>query len=751
VHNQAAYGWRPIADDEEPRAQTLRAEHNIGVASLLLAQDRGRVMSRMTRTAAQALLVLSIIGLPAAAQADRSASSAAQRTWTPDNGNGTFTNPLFNDEFSDPDLIRVGTDYYMTGTTMHAMPGLPVLHSKDLVNWRLLSYAFDRIDMGPEYRMEGGRETYGQGIWAPVIRYHKGTFYIFSNINGYGLQIFTATNPAGPWTHHKLGGTIYDLGVLFEDDGRILAVHGYDEVKLIEIKPDLSGYVEGSERVIIPKGNAMGEGHHFYKIGGKYYIISANYSPVGRMQAARADRPEGPYETVTISARETMGEQKGRGVAGISMRPPPPRPGDPIRFTESTPNGFGVVPLHQGGIVDLPNGDWWGWSMMDARSMGRTTYLSPVTWKDGWPYFGLPGNLGRSPRTWLKPATGVDQPPTPTWDRDDSFEGPRLKPVWQWNHVPDDAKWSLTARRGALRLRTLPAPYFLLARNSLTQRAVAPESIATTVLDARGLRDGDTAGLGLLNIPYATLGVVRAGGGLTLRLYDQATNQTTDAPLSATRVHLRVHGDYVRETAQFSYSLDGRTFRPIGGELKLAYQLKTFQGVRYALFAFNQNGAAGGAADFEAFTLEEPQADRRGNIPLGQVIRLRNLADDHLAWANPHGMLHVAATPSDPKQEAGTRFRVHDRGKGRVALEAMNGTGFVTVVGEGLSADVRLMKQETAGSLFQWQDLLKGDFMLLSLRTNRYVGLNPETGEPYSADAPGTTPDRRDGTVFNWK
>ena len=124
--------------------------------------------------------------------------SAFSSTWTSDNGNGTYTNPLFYDEFSDPDMIRVGDDYYLTGTTMHAMPGLPVLHSKDLVNWELLGYAFDKLDLGPEYRLEEGKDAYGQGIWAPCIRYHQGIFYIFTNVNRHNTQVYTATNPAGP-------------------------------------------------------------------------------------------------------------------------------------------------------------------------------------------------------------------------------------------------------------------------------------------------------------------------------------------------------------------------------------------------------------------------------------------------------------------------------------------------------------------------------------------------------------------------
>jgi beta-xylosidase len=286
---------------------------------------------------------------------------------------------------------------------MHAMPGLVVLHSKDLVNWEFLSYAFDTLGLGAEFNLENGQEAYGQGIWAPCIRYHNDTFYIFSNVNNHGMQVYMSGDPKGPWTRKSMNSKIYDLSVLFDDDGKIYAVYNYDEGRLLELKPDMSGVIEGTERVIIPRGNSMGEGHHMYKIKGKYYIISANFSPTGRMQCARADKPYGPYETTVISAEETMGFQRGWLTSNVGIGSPVPEPGFKFNLTPAANNEFGAVPLHQGGIVDLPNGDWWGFSMMDFMSVGRTTFLSPVTWQDSWPYFGLPGNLGRSPRTWIKP------------------------------------------------------------------------------------------------------------------------------------------------------------------------------------------------------------------------------------------------------------------------------------------------------------------------------------------------------------
>lgn len=692
------------------------------------------------------LAAVVLLGLVAFAAA---ATAGPAHTWVADNGNGSFTNPIFYDEFSDPDLIRVGDHFYMVGTTMHAVPGLPVLRSRDLVNWTFLTYAMPGFGAGDEFRLAGGRESYGQGIWAPCIRYHAGTFYIFSNINGHGLQVFTARDPAGPWQQRSLGRSLHDLSVLFDDDGRVYAVYDYQQVRMVELKPDMSGFVEGSERVLIPAGQAMGEGHHFYKVDGRYYIISANYAPVGRMQAARADRVEGPYETVVISAGETMGTQRGWWLDNVGQRDPVPTGATGFRMHKPADNALGAVPLHQGGIVQLANGQWWGFSMMDVKSIGRTTFLSPVTWQDGWPYFGLPGNPGRSPRTWTKPEVGEASVPTPTWQRSDDFTGPRLQPIWQWNHEPVAGKWSLSERPGALRLHSLPADGFLWARNTLTQRAIGPESSATVLLDASGLLPGDTAGLGLLNIPAAWIGVARGEGDAVLRWYAQDGDRHVDVPLPSPRVYLRASADYEADTAQLLYSLDGTGFTPLGERVRLPYQLKTFQGVRYALFAYNDAGREGGHADFDDFVVDEPLADRSRNIPFGQVVRLSNLADGSQAWVSPLGMLHSIA--GDDADAGGTRFRVHDRGQGRVALEVVDGGGYLTVVGAGLAADVRISRRESAGSLFMWQDMLRGEAMLLSLLTHRYVGLAPGSGEPYSADRPGTRPDRRDGVVLSWR
>ncbi|MFN3648476.1 MAG: family 43 glycosylhydrolase [Armatimonadota bacterium] len=670
-------------------------------------------MNRSLLTALGAALLL-VSALAATGTAPRPSS----RTWTADNGDGTFTNPLFYDEFSDPDLIRVGSDYYMTGTTMHAMPGLPLLHSRDLVNWRLLSYAADRLDFGPEYRLENGKEIYGQGVWAPALRHHRGTFYIFDNIRGQPTQIFSARDPRGPWKRTPMKRGFHDLSVLFDDDGKVYVIWGYREIRLARLNDELTDVIPGTERIIIPRDAGMGEGSHFYKIDGKYYITSAWYLGTMRMPCARADRPEGPYEVVpAISGGEDYGIAKGA--------------------------------LHQGGIVSTPGGEWWGFSMMDFNSLGRLTGLSPVTWKDGWPYFGLPGNLGRSPRTWVKPNTRHSSGPRAPFQRSDDFSGRRLQPVWQWNHAPEDAKWSLTERSGYLRLHSLPAPEFWWARNTLTQRAVGPQSVATAELDPSGMKPGDVAGLGLLNSPYAWIGVSRGAAELTLEQFDKGSGKTTRVPLKSGRVWLRADCDFFTEKARFSYSTDGQRFQEVGDPFTMVFQLKTFQGVRYSLFHYNTSGAPGGHADFDRLTVHEPRP--RGltrPIPRGKTITLGAVGAGPVLAVQGGALVTLRA--ADPAAAGpAARFRVIDRGLGRVALRS--GDRVISVGGGGAPGEVTLRSGPPGLSeTFQWIETPQGELTLLSLATHRYLRLHPTDGA-ISADHAGPQRGRTDGVRLQWK
>lgn len=647
-----------------------------------------------------------------------SAPAPAAPTWTPDNGNGTFTNPLFYDEFSDPDIIRVNEWFYLTGTTMHAMPGLPVMRSKDLVNWEFLSYAADRLDFGPAYRLEDGKNIYGQGIWAPSLRYRNGVFYIFTNVNGRATQVYSAINPRGPWVHWEMKRSLHDLSVLFDDDNKAYAVWGHQDMHIAQLTDDLLDIVPGTEKVLFAKTDGMGEGAHFYKIEGRYFILSSNYAGGFRMPAARADNIYGPYEVnQAISKDEGFGLVRGYRLNNKQY---------PFDVSPPNPASRDATAMHQGGIVQSEAGEWWGFSMMDYNSVGRLTSLSPVTWKDGWPYFGLPGNPGRNPRTWVKPRTAQQQPVRTPFERNDDFSEPVLQPLWQWNHVPVDERWSLSERPGFLRLRSMPAASFWEARNTLTQRAIGPASSPTVALDAAGLLENDVAGLALLNLPYATLGVERKNGKLALALFDQARNRTVRVALAAKRVWLRAECDFMTEKARFSYSTDGDTFQPIGQEFTMIFQLTTFQGVRYALFNYNTGKQNGGAADFDSIAIDQPHP--RGlmrPIPYEQTIQLR------AAVGRP------AAQP--------LTFTVRDMGLGRVALQA--GDGFLSIGADG-GAAVQAARPGIAQS-FQWMETPTGELLLMSLQTNFYLRIHPQTGA-LVADSPGPVPDGSDGVRFNW-
>ena len=706
---------------------------------------------------------------------------AHAQSWTADNGNGTYTNPLFYDEFSDPDILRVGDDYYLAGTTMHTVPGLVILHSKDLVNWENISYCFDRFDFDDDaFSLKNHKEIYGQGVWAPAIRYANGQFYVFTNINGKGLQCYTSKDIRGPWKHHNMQGRIYDLSVLFDDDGKIYAIHGYGEVKCTELKADMSGPVEETERTIIPEGSAVGEGHHMYKINGMYYLISTDYKPNGRTLCSRSKSIWGPYETITITADETFGYH----AASLTQVPEGEQyrighDGTKFGIPEVDKDATACTNIHQGGIVEDQSGQWWALLMMDFHSIGRTVTLAPITWKDGWPMLGLEGNLGRAPRTWRKPdvrgnggagVRGYENTSFAPYDRSDDFEYSRtsvpphprtsdksLKPIWQWNHNPDDKMWSLN--NGRLRLNTMPAEQLLWARNTLTQRVIGPTSVTTVELYTKGMKDGDVAGLGNINVPCSWIGIVKDGNDFTLQCFEQLTNdttvlkpQTSILKPQTSRIYLRCIGDYDNDQMQYAYSLDGKEYKTLGRKMPLSYQLISFQGSRHALFAFNHKGQKGGYAEFDNITVEEPMADRSGNIPYGKSFRIINLATGKPAIAMEHGLLYdtEAGTSSTSDAARLTRFRIIDKGQGQVILQCEDGR-YVFCAGYGLAGDVRLTTDESKAEVFMWQDYLNHEFMLMSMRTHRYIGKSPTTGSPYSMDFTGADPARRNGAVFRWE
>ncbi|MBN2371101.1 MAG: glycoside hydrolase [Vicinamibacteria bacterium] len=407
--------------------------------------------------------------------------------------------------------------------------------------------------------------------------------------------------------------------------------------------------------------------------------------------------------------------------------------------------------LHQGGMVDTPSGEWWSIIMQDHGSIGRMIALVPITWDNGFPLIGLPGNLRKAPNTWIKPDTGHTADPRPLFARGDNFDSPKLDPVWQWNHVPDDSKWSLTEKPGVLRLYSLPADSFWMARNSLTQRPMGPESVTTVELDVSGLHARDTAGLALLNAPYAWIGVAKTADGAMVQMFDQTNGRLTSGPASPARVWLRVACNFDSEEAVFSWSSDGKRFTPLGEAFVMVFQLITFQGVRAALFNYNASGQPGGYADFDNYAVDEPRA--RGIervIPVGKTITLTSGADGSLLATDTQKLSLVNVSPAPGVANPSTRFQVIDLGKGRVALMTANGL-FVSAGDDGVVLKDLAENTPGAAESLQWVNLMRGDTMLMSLTNYRYLTTRPNAPGPVTVAATGPDPDRRDGACFRWQ
>jgi hypothetical protein len=418
----------------------------------------------------------------------------------------------------------------------------------------------------------------------------------------------------------------------------------------------------------------------------------------------------------------------------------------------NNPNSGGGLTLHQGGIVDTPSGQWWSIIMQDHGSIGRMVALVPITWDNNFSIIGLPGNLRKAPNTWIKPDTGCNQAPKPLFVRSDNFDSPKMNPVWQWNHCPDDTKWSLTEKPGVLRLHSLPADSFWMARNSLTQRPMGPESIATVELDGSGLEPGDTAGLALLSAPYAWIGLVKTAKGFTLRMFDETNHKTNNAPSNPIHVWLRVACNFDTEKAVFSWSADGKEFTPLGDPFTMAFQLITFQGDRLALFNYNADGKPGGYADFDNFKVDEPRA--RGTermIPMGKTITLTSGADGTVLAVDTTNMSLVNVAANAPGAVAqNMQFQVVDLGLGRVAFKAANGR-FVSASADGVSLKDLAGKTPGDAESFQWINLMRGDTMLMSLVNHRYLATKPNEPGPVTVSATGPRPDRKGGACFKWK
>jgi beta-xylosidase len=491
-------------------------------------------------------------------------------------------NPLIWADVPDIAIIRVGKTYYMSSTTMHMSPGLPIMKSTDLVNWSMASYAYQTLGDTEALRLENGKNAYGAGSWASSLRYHDGVFHASTfSANTGRTHIYTTRDPErGPWKETSFEPLLGDHSLFFDDDGRVYMVHGGDRIMLTELKSDLSGTKPGGvNKVIIEHVNAVfgadqgglkGEGSQLFKVNGRYYLFNIA-SPGSRWArtviVSRADAIDGPYES-----RIALDD---RGIA-------------------------------QGGLIDTPEGKWYAYLFKDNGAVGRIPYLVPVTWKDGWPVLGQDGKV---PMTIDIPAGAQGVSGIVASDEFDRLPGaPDLPLAWQWNHNPVPRDWSLTKRPGYLSfvtsrvVSTLPE-----APNTLTQRTFGPASSATTRIDVSGMKDGDWAGLAAFQRQYGFVGVKMSDGARSLVMVSADSDhpeEIASVPLPGKTVHLKVECEFqpAPEVARFSYSFDGKSWTPIGRPSHLSYTFPHFMGYRYALF-FYSTKTAGGRVDFDYYRI----------------------------------------------------------------------------------------------------------------------------------------------------
>lgn len=492
----------------------------------------------------------------------------APKVWTADSGNGTFKNPILWGDWPDPDFIRVGDEFYFVSTSMHYVPGCPILKSKDLVNWEMAGYAVDEYKEDPRYNLQGG-DRYLRGSWATTIRYHNGLFYVgfctpnWDKEKG-NFSICTAKDIKGPWKRTVFPEYLYDPGLFFDDDGKVYVAHGQQKLFITELNADALSVKTAQKEIYDNRAYPYLEGSHMYKINGKYYILGTTGGTQGRQVCLRSDSIYGPYESkVIINDDHTY-------------------PG----------NG-----LHQGGMLQLKDSSWWFMIMQDRGPIGRTPNLQPVTWVDGWPMLGVEG---KGVDVHKKPNVGkiypVKVPAT-----SDEFNAATLGLQWQWNHNPDNEKWSLTERKGYMRMHASYATDLTKARNTLTQRVQGPVSEATVELDVTGLKDGNVAGFGVFQSPYAYIAVRKENGGKVLLMVNNGKVIDSINNFKPNKIWIKAGVTHEDFRAAFSYSIDGKKFLAFGNKLTMGLGLD-WTANRFALLNYStKKEGEGGYADFNWF------------------------------------------------------------------------------------------------------------------------------------------------------
>ena len=511
----------------------------------------------------------------------------AAKAQSSDNGDGTFTNPVIWADCPDPDVIRVGDDFYFVSTTMHLMPGAPVMHSKDLVNWEIVSYIFDRFEETSRYSLQEGT-VYGRGQWATSLRYHNGRFYAYFTPNDqpYKGYVYTTADPRGKWELHSVIPHFHDASFFFDDNGKAYMIYGTGQIR--ELKPDLTGVQEGGLDTRLfdrdSEENNLLEGSRMLKKDGRYYLLMISWPRGGirREVCYRSDSIEGPYEKKVIL--ETPFGGLGDGVA-------------------------------QGTIFDDPQGNWYGMLFQDRGGVGRVPLLMPCTWIDGWPMLG--DKDGKVPVTMQKPVQNQERKALTV---SDEFESDGLGLCWQWNHNPVDQAWSLTERPGFLRLKAQKATSLFDARNTLTQRMEGPTCEATVAIDLRNMKNGDRAGFSAFNSDATLLAVRKTGGRLYLSMDEEKVQLSNDTKaitnvrqgsltkeirLKKPVIYLRIEGDFrpgpTKDIVKYWYSLDNKKWERLGPDCRTGFDWQRFfMGTKFAIFNYT-TGEEGGYVDIDWF------------------------------------------------------------------------------------------------------------------------------------------------------
>ena len=532
-----------------------------------------------------ALLGLSLLlAMPLAAQEKNYVSEV----WVADQGNGKYKNPILYADYSDPDACRVGDDFYMTSSSFNCLPGLQILHSKDLVNWSIIGaavpYALPPIET-PE------RPEHGNRVWAPAIRHHNGEFYIFWGDPDQGAFMVKAKDPKGPWTEPVLvkpGKGIIDACPFRDEDGKVYMVHAYagsraglkSVITICELNAEATKAITPS-RIVFDghEAHQTCEGPKFYKRNGYYYIFLIH------SLRDRWMRTEACFYSDSLEGEFTGGD---------------------VLCDDRGYCGQGVA---QGGIVDTPDGKWYAMLFQDSGAVGRIPILVPVTWKDHFPVFGQNGHVPEEIEVHSTRPGYIYQPLVGS---DDFRNG--LLPRWQFNHDPDPRYYHLDALQGTYTITTREVCTELTqAVNTLTQRMSYPSCAAEVTVDASALKEGDVAGLCALQSCYAAVGITKHHGKYEVLMLDKKEDgildMTEGTVVESHQMDFRLEADFcnMKDEARCYYRVNKGDWLPIGTVHKLYFKLDHFTGCRFGLFCYAAEETGGSACfrDFKYYDVDE--------------------------------------------------------------------------------------------------------------------------------------------------